>query len=126
MAAGTAELDGLALKRVVKSFEEMKLWLDRAQVAGILRCVSPERKGLCHQVATKIHWQDQAEFYPCCDAHFPWGIGQWQGSTAFQMNMLELIVIPGLASMWLGSLKEEERAGWHKEAYRREPSLEEE
>lgn len=122
--------DGLSLRMPVRSFQQMKHFVERAVRAGVVVCVSPERQELCDNPATMIYWVDQAEWYPCCSAHNPrlsyerdhpgWGDGQWTGHTRFYPYVLDLCVIPSKAEAWLATLSAEERSKIRKEWYVRE------
>ena len=111
---------GLYLQIWVANFIDMKLFIDRCVRAGIVCCLSPERTQLCDNPATFVFWQDQAEWYPCCDEHDP-GPPQWTGSTRFYPHHLELAVIPDKARAWLAGLSAEERSHITKHKYKREP-----
>lgn len=109
---------GLLLKRVVHTFGEKRDFIRECLRAGILRCLSPERDALCDEPATLIHWQDAAEWYPCCDLHDP-GPPQWCGNTRFRPHLLTLNVIPEKAGEWLATLPPEERQKIAHQRYER-------
>lgn len=99
---------GMELVIEVRGFADAKLWIDRALVGGVLRCLSPNRTGLCEQAALSVFWQDQAEWYPCCDAHREYG-EQWSGSTRWNPYEMSLLVIPEKAGAWMEELAPEYR-----------------
>ena len=109
---------GLSIRRYVRSFEQMKAFADQCVKAGIVVCVSPERSKRCDEPATRIYWQDRAEWYPCCEAHFPY-MSQWCGSTSFYAHEMDLCVIPEKALAWLETLPVRERECIRKEQYER-------
>ncbi len=110
--------NGLSLKIFVQSFHDMKYWVDRFRYAGILRCLSPERDHLCDNPVSRIFWQDQAEWYPCCVEHWP-GPPQWTGSTRFHPHVMDLPVIAQKALEWLKTLDPEDRKRIKTEEYER-------
>ena len=116
--SGVTMKDGLSLQIFVHSFADMKYWIDRFMGAKILRCLSPMRKEMCDEVATKIFWQDQAEWYPCCPKHDP-GPPQWTGNTHFSLHVMDLPVIPEKAIEWLNTLESEDRKRISIEEYER-------
>ena len=112
-------MNGLRLSIRIKNFADVRYWLSRMTDAEILRCVSPERHELCDEAATGIYYQDEAEFYPSCDLHWP-RHPQWSGHTRWRGYRIEVAVIPDKAQEWLASLNEEERKLITAEAYQRE------
>lgn len=99
--------DGLTLRRRVDGFHQMRWFVEKVVHAGIARCVSAERDDLCDNPATHVYWQDQAEWYECCDEHaMPYP--QWSGSTRWTGNVAAVNVIPDLAFKWLDTLDAEE------------------
>jgi len=95
--------DGLTLIVSINDFNVMRAFMNRAMMAGIVRCVAPGRADLCDSAATHYFWQDAAEWYPCCDEHRESG-PQWTGSTRFSPHDLEISVIRDLAEAWIESL----------------------
>lgn len=111
-------MNGLALHYRVGSFQEARAFVERCIAAGIARCVSPEREEKCDEAATHIYWQDQAEWYPCCDRHAVAG-AQWTGSTRWRGRSVEVVVISDLAQPWLSDLPRDEQERITLEAYER-------
>ena len=111
-------MNGLALHRQVASFQEARTFAECCLRAGIARCVSPERAERCEDAATHIYWQDQAEWYPCCDRHAVSG-PQWTGSTRWRALSVEVCVIADLAQAWLADLPREEQERIELEVYER-------
>lgn len=66
------------------------------------------REKLCDRPATRIYWQDQAEWYPCCAEHFPYGAEMWSGHTRGWNRSASLPVLPS-AIEWIDVLPEDER-----------------
>ena len=91
---------GMLLSVRVDSFEFLRGFAEILLDAGILRCLSPDRFELCDAPATRIFWQDEAEWYPCCAAHWPRG-EQWTGSTPFRLHRVDFPVIHDKAVAWL-------------------------
>lgn len=92
--------DGLSLNIDFRTFSEMRVFLHRLVDAGIVRCLSPMRHELCDEPAVMVFWQDQAEYYPCCEHHIEHG-EQWTGSTRVVDGYLSICVIPDKAREWL-------------------------
>jgi hypothetical protein len=82
MSALTNPLAGVDLTRYTATFADLRCAAESLIQVRALVCVSPNRHTRCDEPATRIFWQDQAEFYPCCDSHWPGG-EQWTGSTRF-------------------------------------------
>lgn len=99
---------GFCIERECTGFEDKKFFLYRAVAAGVVRCISPERTGLCDSPAVRIYWQDQAEWYPCCAEHFPYGAEMWSGHTRGWNRSASLPVLPS-AIEWIDVLPEDER-----------------
>lgn len=81
-SALTDPLAGIEVGRYMSHFADMRATADSLLRAGALVCVSPGRHARCDKPATAIFWQDEAEFYPCCDEHWP-HCDQWCGNTRF-------------------------------------------
>ena len=111
-------MNGLALHYAVNSFWEARTFVERCVRAGIARCVSPERDARCEDAATHIHWQDQAEWYLCCNRHAVGG-PQWTGSTMWRALSVEVCVIADLAQAWLADVPREEQERISLEVYER-------
>lgn len=120
-------MQGLSIKRFFDNFQDMRAFLEAMVNDGIVRCLSPERDELCDDPATRIFWQDQAEWYPCCDEHWPvyWMYelyeGQWTGSTPFTPCIIDVPVIADKASEWLAKLPSDTRVQITTVKYVRQP-----
>lgn len=76
-------LEGLEVVRWMESFDQLEATLRASLQRRSLVCTSPNRHSRCDAPATRIFWQDAAEYYPCCGAHWPDG-QQWTGNTRFR------------------------------------------
>ena len=99
---------GLEILVRVNGFHDAKDWMYRLVRAHIVRCTSPMRSTYCDHPATRIFWQDRAEWYPCCDAHWVGG-DMWTGSTRWNPDVLSMLVLPEPARAWVAALPEAER-----------------
>lgn len=115
----TAEgLDGLELRKHVNNWHEMRSFVEWVVRAGIARCASPERDALCNNPATRVYWQDQAEWYVCCDEHAIWH-PQWSGSTRWHGSVASILVDPEKTEQWLKTLSPEQKQGLRAKWYTR-------
>jgi hypothetical protein len=74
--------DGVQLKRWFSSFAEFRFFLRQLVRLQAVICLSPNRTERCDAPAIGIFFQDEAEWYPCCVAHWPTG-PQWTGHTKY-------------------------------------------
>lgn len=105
--------------RNVNGFGHARMIIHDLVRAGIVRCLSPHREDLCDNPATSVLWQDQAEWYPCCDQHADYG-EQWTGSTHWNPSAFAILVIPDKCREWLKALKPEDRKQYKVRKYERE------
>jgi hypothetical protein len=104
--------EGRALSVHVKSFQDAQTQLNILIRAGIVKCTG----GHCHNPATHVYWQDQAEWYEHCEEHRDYG-PQWTGSTRWSSSVLSVAVLPQAAQAWLAGLPEAERQRYQLDAY---------
>jgi hypothetical protein len=78
-----AEMDGCEVTHWFSNLEDLQIAQRKLIDASALVCVSPLRHERCDDRATRIFWQDDCEWYPCCSRHFPGG-EQWTGHTRFR------------------------------------------
>src|SRR5689334_20282830 len=79
----TKPMAGLEIKRWFANVQALKETLRAFLSKRALVCLSPNRSERCDTPATGIFWQDDLEWYPCCDKHFP---SQSQGCGSTRMR----------------------------------------
>jgi hypothetical protein len=100
---------GVEARRHCKTFQELRAFVDEVIRARVARCLSPDRTELCDSPAVRVYWQDQAEWYPCCELHTV-NQDQWTGSTHFRPHVVEIPLLADRAEEWHRGLTAERRA----------------
>lgn len=86
----------------VSGFHDAKDWMYRILRAGIATCSS------CDQIASRIYWQDQAEWYFECGDHYT-PHDMWSGHTRWNPSVFSKRVDPEKARAWIATLEPDER-----------------
>lgn len=93
---------GLKIIIKVNGFAHAKSWMYDLIRAGVATCSS------CDKPATRIWWNDAAEWYFECGEHYT-DAPMWSGSTRWNPRSFSKEVIPGLVQNWIASLPEEDQ-----------------
>jgi hypothetical protein len=97
----------MGLRAIVKvrGFTDARRWIERLVREGVVKC----HGGDCDACATHVYWQDQAEWYPLCEAHREHN-PMWSGSTRWNPQSFGINLLPDVARKWYTELDSETQA----------------
>lgn len=101
---------GLKIIIQVEGFANAKSWMYDLIRAGVVTCSS------CDKPATRIWWNDAAEWYFECGEHYTTA-PMWTGSTRWNPSSFSKEVIPGLVQNWIATLPAEDQKRIRLEEY---------